>query len=934
MELASKILSDITIFSKYARYRSDLNRRETWEELVSRNETMHLKKFPQLEKEIKEAYKFVYDKKVLPSMRSLQFSGKPIDINPSRMYNCAFLPINDKRAFSEIMFLLLGGTGVGYSVQVHHVEQLPQIRKPRGKAKRYLIGDSIEGWADAIKILMSSYFDGKSSIIFDFSDIRKKGTKLITAGGRAPGPDPLKVCLLKIESILSNKNDGEQLSTLEAHDIVCFVADAVLSGGIRRAALLSLFSADDEKMLSCKSGKWYELNPQRARANNSASLLRYKVKKSFFVSLWERIKESKCGEPGIYFTNDNEWGCNPCQPAYATLLTPDGIETFKDVSIGDVIWSGKQWTRITNKVMTGIKPVYKYTTTTGEFIGTKEHRVISNGERIEVQNAETIDISLNNPVKKQKLDIQDVMDGIVLGDGTVHKASNNLVLLCIGNDDGDYFDSEITPLIKKHRSGINEKEYEIQTTISHLELPKTYDREVPNRFFFGDDKKKMGFLRGLFTANGSIAGNRVSLKQTSKKLIKQVQIMLSSLGIHSYITTNKEKNIKFSNGTYKCKKSYDINITNGRTTFRECIGFIQKYKQEKIIDGSSLRHTTSSIKEIEFLEETEVFDITVDAEEHTYWTGGCLVSNCCEIGLRPFQFCNLVEINASTIQNQKDFNERAKVCSFIATLQAGYTDFHYLRPIWQRTTEKDALIGIGITGIASNKLKEIDLTEGTSFVINENKRVSKLIGINEATRLTCIKPSGTSTLVLGCNGSGIHGVHDFFYIRRMRIGKNEALYTYLLINHPELLEDDYFSPNDTAIISVPQKAPKSSILRNESPIELLERVKLFSEKWIKPGHLSGNNSHNVSATISIKDDEWDKVGEWMWENREYYNGLSVLPFDGGTYKQAPFESCTEEEYNRLMKTLTTIDLTKVVEMDDNTTQREEVSCGGGQCEIV
>ena len=198
MDISNRILSEITVYMKYARFIPEKNRRETWEELVTRNKEMHQRKYPQLKDEIENVYKMVYDKKVLPSMRSLQFGGKPIEISPNRIYNCAYLPIDDWRAFGEVMFLLLGGTGVGYSVQKHHVESLPPIHRPKSKERRFLIGDSIEGWADAIKAVMKSYFTGGSSIRFDYSDIRHKGARLITSGGKAPGPEPLRICIEKI----------------------------------------------------------------------------------------------------------------------------------------------------------------------------------------------------------------------------------------------------------------------------------------------------------------------------------------------------------------------------------------------------------------------------------------------------------------------------------------------------------------------------------------------------------------------------------------------------------------------------------------------------------------------------------------------------------------------------------------------------------------
>ena len=188
-------------------------------------------------------------------------------------------------------------------------------------------------------------------------------------------------------------------------------------------------------------------------------------------------------------------------------------------------------------------------------------------------------------------------------------------------------------------------------------------------------------------------------------------------------------------------------------------------------------------------------------------------------------------------------------------------------------------------------------------------------------------------MVLGTS-SGIHAWHNDYYVRRIRVGKNESIYSYLAINHPELIEDEFFRPHDTAVISIPQKAPEGSILRHESVFQMLERVKKVSQEWIKPGHRNGQNTHNVSATVSIKEDEWDLVGEWMWNNRDFYNGLSVLPYSNHTYKQAPYEDCTKEDYERLLTTLKNVDLTKVIELQDNTDLRGEAACSGNQCEIV
>lgn len=304
----------------------------------------------------------------------------------------------------------------------------------------------------------------------------------------------------------------------------------------------------------------------------------------------------------------------------------------------------------------------------------------------------------------------------------------------------------------------------------------------------------------------------------------------------------------------------------------------------------------------------------------------------CEISLKPFQFCNLTEVNVDDVVTQEDFNERAKAGAFIGTLQAGYTDFHYLRPIWKETTEKDALIGVGMTGIGSGAVLNLNMAEAAECVKEENARVAALIGINQAARTTTVKPAGTSSLVLG-SASGVHAWHNDYYLRRIRVGKNEAIYSHLATNHPELVKDEYFRPKEQAVIEVPQKAPEGAILRHEHPLDLLERVKRINLEWVRQGHRTGENTHNVSCTISVKDNEWDDVGKWMWENRNTFNGISVLPYDGGTYIQAPFEDITKERYEELVGHLHSVDLSTIVEVEDNTDLAGEVACGAGGCEV-
>ena len=316
------------------------------------------------------------------------------------------------------------------------------------------------------------------------------------------------------------------------------------------------------------------------------------------------------------------------------------------------------------------------------------------------------------------------------------------------------------------------------------------------------------------------------------------------------------------------------------------------------------------------------------------------------------------EVNVSDVTCQEDLNDRVAVAAFFGTLQAGFTDFHYLRPIWKQTTDKDALLGIGMTGIGSGEILKADLELAANTAKVVNSMISAMIGTNEAARITCIKPSGTTSCVLG-TASGIHAWHNPFYLRTIRFNKNEDVALYMQVNHPEMCEDDVLRPKDTLCVRIPIKAPEGSIFRTETAIDTLERVKKFATEWVLPGHVNGDNTHNVSATISIDSDrkyivgpsiygsmeytpvtdegdghtEWQAVGTWMWENRDSYNGLSVLNYDGGSYIQAPFEDITEEEYNKRIATLHSIDLTKVMEIDDNVEFGQTNACSGGSCAI-
>lgn len=619
MESDKKALSDITVFGKYAKFRPDLGRRENFGEIVQRNVEMHQRKYPQLADDIDAIYRdFVLTKRVLPSMRSLQFGGRPIELAHNRIFNCAYMPAEDYHFFPELMFLLLGGTGMGYSVQKRHVNKLPAVTEPKTSyVHKFQVQDSIVGWSDAIKVVAKAFLCGGSLPVFDYRDIREKGSELVTTGGHAPGPEPLRLCVNALIGVFG-KATGRKLTPLEVHDASCIIADAVLAGGIRRAAMISLFDNDDEDMLTCKAGNWWETHPHRARSNNSAVLVRGEVSEQQFTTLMQRVEASGCGEPGVYWTNNPDWGTNPC----------------------------------------------------------------------------------------------------------------------------------------------------------------------------------------------------------------------------------------------------------------------------------------------------------------------------CEIALEPYQMCNLTEINASLITSQESFNDATAAASFIGTLQAGYTDFHYLNPQWRETCERGALLGVSMTGIASKTVTKLNMEEAANVAKEVNHSVAQAIGINPADRVTTVKPAGTTSLVLGCS-SGIHAWHSDFYIRRMRAGKDEALAQYMMRVAPRLVEQDEMVGHQV-VLSFPQKAPEGACVRSESMFELLERVKDVSINWVAKGHLIGNNKHNVSCTISVKEGEWEPLTKWMWDNQSYYNGISVLPYFGAeAYPQLPFEDCSKEQYEAMLPYLNAINIDEVFEENGNAIDlKSELACAGGFCEVA
>ena len=598
-------LQSYTFVSKYARWLEDKNRRETWKEAVDRVRGMMHTKYADysVSEEIDWAYDIMYKKKVLGSQRALQFGGDPILKRHSKIYNCTASYCDRLRFFQECFWLLLCGSGTGFSVQKHHVSKLPTLEHDipdNNEGIKYTIEDSIEGWADALGVLLSSYFSKpidefkmykNSYVVFDYSQIRQKGTSLSSGVGKAPGFEPLQNGLEKIRLLLDRciSNGQKKLRPIDAYDIVMHSSDAVLSGGVRRSASLALFSPDDEEMTKAKTGNWYIDNPQRARSNNSALLLKDETTLEEFQNLMESVKEF--GEPGFIWSDSTEMVFNPC-----------------------------------------------------------------------------VEISL-----------------------------------------------------------------------------------------------------------------------------------------------------------------WPVNEKTGESG----------------------------------------------------WQG-----------------CNLSTINCSSIENEEDFYERCKAAAIIGTLQAGFTKLEYLGKNSEEIFEREALLGVSMTGIMEKHdlvLTEQVLKKGSKIAVETNKEMAKKINIRQAARVTCLKPEGTSSSMLGTS-SGIHPHHAKRYIRHVQTNVLEAPYQHFKKYNPQACYKSAWSANNTdEIIKFPIEVPDGSKLKNQLPaVDMLEIVKQTQKNWVQNGKNKALCTkdylcHNVSNTVTVKPDEWDDVTRYIYNNRKYFAGISLIPQSGDKdYQQAPF----------------------------------------------
>lgn len=984
-------LGELVYQRSYARWDETTKRREFWPETVSRVFEF-LTQDKDLSKEIKnDIWWGIMEQEVMPSMRSLWGAGAFAKVDNTCIYNCSFLPMDNLKAFSELIYILMQGTGVGFSVEKKFINNLPEISLSIDKDLTiHQIQDSSDGWADAVYFALVSSYKGEMCEL-DYSLIRPRGSQLKTKGGRASGPEPLQKAIdFLINTIRSA--EGRKLKTIEVYDICCALAEVVVVGGVRRSAMISFSDPNDEDMRHAKDWKKGDFPIKRYMSNNSA-YFEDKPSREVFDREWKALAESGSGERG--FSIDNWWRyadrpkggsrSNPCVTGDTRVMTEKGLIQIKDflgspkrlVVDSRFGTSEEGYTSEKGSFITGEREVFKLTTRQGyEVKLTSDHKVMTSRGWVQAQDLEEGDrvhICNNGGMFGDEGNKQiGAIAGWYAGDGTIANGTPRLYFYHEDRKLTSYFKECIESIIGREVSVCSYEETKRESIQSHLlkEYLPTDDRtNVPEFVWRGTEECQKAYLSALFSADGCVIGDlkkgaSIRLHSTKISHLKNVQQILLNFNVYSKIYTGRMKegfrmmpDGKGGLHPYFCKESSELVIScQSLITFSQKIGFIREDKQEAlctIIDSYRRKPNRdkfyAEFVSLEPLGIEIVYDLTEETT-HSFIGNGIVVHNCHEISLRykeardPWtgeggggQFCNLSAVVVRPKDTLESLKKKVRIATWIGCIQATFTYFPYLRPAWKELCEEDRIIGVDLTGQCDNAellAYGSALSELNKVALETAEEASSHLGINCPVAITCGKPSGNTSQMLDC-ASGFHPRYSEYYYRHIRVSADDPLSSLLsdqgVPMFPEVGQETLGREEvKTWVFRFPIKSPPESMLRDdETSFQQMERYLHIMRNWC------GSKGHNQSATIYVREGDWGKVGDWLWDHFDEVVGLSFLPYDGGNYKLAPYEEISKEEYLDIMQDFPKVDFSTLglYENQDMSQGSSEIACTGGTCEI-
>jgi ribonucleotide reductase, class II len=973
-------LSEFVYYRTYAKWIEKEGRRETWIETVDRYVNFMKEKLGDMLKdsEYKEVRESILKQEVMPSMRLLQFAGPAADRTNVCAYNCSFIAPSKIEDFGEILYILMCGTGVGFSVESQNVDKLPAIvRQCEGNnIIKHTVEDSKEGWADALTLGIKTWFNG-DDVIFDYSLLRPAGARLKTFGGKSSGPQPL-INLLNFTRERILKRASSKLRNVDVHDIVCKIGECVVSGGVRRSALISLSDLNDTEMREAKTGQFWNTEGQRMLANNSA-VYKTKPSETEFLKEWLSLMESGTGERGIFNRGGlaktlperrlevsekyfDELGTNPCFSEDTLILTKKGLYPIKQL-VGKKIevYDGSSWVMVDNFRVTGEnQEMIKIELHDGSSLRVTPYHtmVLEDGTKKEARFLEVDDrLKIYDPIDGIHGDIKAkgaYVKGFLIGDGTSYKDRPILNLYntkyCCEQrlknsieeiETEEINTNSITEVLFKQNS-YNRKSVSGLTTRKNelFNWAKDYKNELPNEIYLWDKKSKLDFLAGLMDSDGTALDTKngfgYQISSINKKLLEGIQILLKTLGVDSTLRLNKKaglKDFKDGYGKYESKDLYRLTISQiGSKKLSECITFerLVNFKNKNVSYILKKRWNRVAKIEPDGIDE-KVYCCTVGTT-HTLAIGLFIITGQCgEIILRSRQFCNLSEVIARSEDTEESLLKKIRVATILGTYQSTLTKFGYLSREWKKNCEEERLLGVSVTGQWDSKVArnpEI-LEKLRKESIRINKLYAKRFGVSESTCITAVKPSGTVSQTVDC-ASGMHPRHAPYYIRRVRISATDSLFKMMkdqgVPYYPEVGQDKETA--NTYVLEFPVKAPEGAIVKDDiSAIDQLEHWKVVKVNYTE---------HNPSVTVSIGDNEWIEVANWVYKNWDIVGGLSFLPRSNHVYQLAPYEAITKEKYEELLKNMPELDFSKIViyELKDETEVKKELACSSGACDLI